>query len=115
MICFSIQAVHEIWGDAGEKRKKLPLGSNVSSKIDGIFILCKNFRFLRFSFKFAGVDSGRNITNALLHHSRYILFPKNYIELINFVSDQRKMSYYLRLSTASMKIYTTSMEQFGRT
>jgi len=66
----SIQAVYEIWGDSGEKRKKLPLGSNVANKIDGIFILCKNFRFLRFSFKFAGVDTGRNITNALLHHSR---------------------------------------------
>lgn len=66
----SIQTVYEIWGDAGEKRKKLPLGSNVSNKIDGIFVLCKNFRFLRFSFKFAGVDTGRNITNALLHHSR---------------------------------------------
>jgi len=66
----SIQAVYEIVGDAGEKRKKLPLGSNVGNKIDGIFILCKNFRFLRFSFKFAGVDTGRNITNALLHHSR---------------------------------------------
>eukprot|EP00092_Neocalanus_flemingeri_P104684 GFUD01134117.1.p1 GENE.GFUD01134117.1~~GFUD01134117.1.p1 ORF type:complete len:790 (+),score=209.50 GFUD01134117.1:72-2441(+) len=66
----SIQAVYEILGDTGEKRKKLPLGSNVSNKIDGIFVLCKNFRFLRFSFKFAGVDTGRNITNALLHHSR---------------------------------------------
>jgi len=66
----SIQTVYELWGDAGEKRKKLPLGSNVSNKIDGIFVLCKNFRFLRFSFKFSGVDAGRNITNALLHHSR---------------------------------------------
>jgi len=66
----SIQTVYEITGDAGDKRKKLPLGSNVSNKIDGIFVLCKNFRFLRFSFKFAGVDTGRNITNALLHHSR---------------------------------------------
>ena len=71
----SIQTVYEIWGDAGEKRKKLPLGSNVSNKIDGIFVLCKNFRFLRFSFKFAGVDTGRNITNALLHHSRYLKGP----------------------------------------
>lgn len=66
----SIQYVYEILGEAGEKRKKLPLGSNVSNKIDGIFVMCKNFRFLRFSFKFSGVDAGRNITNALLHHSR---------------------------------------------
>ena len=70
ILIYSIQTVYEITGDAGDKRKKLPLGSNVSNKIDGIFVLCKNFRFLRFSFKFAGVDTGRNITNALLHHSR---------------------------------------------
>ena len=41
--------------------------------MDRLFIVCKNFKFLRFSFKFCGVDKMRNITNALLHHSR----PKN--------------------------------------
>jgi len=65
-----IQSVYEIWGDNGEKKKKLPMWSNVSNKINGLFIQCKNFRFLRFSFKFSGVETGRNVTNALLHHSR---------------------------------------------
>lgn len=66
----SIEAVYEVLGEGGEKKRKLALGSTVSHRVEAIFVLCKNFRFLRLSFKFAGVDTGRNITNALLHHSR---------------------------------------------
>jgi len=72
----SIEAVYEVQGEAGdresrgERRKKLPLGSTVANRVEAIFVLCKNFKFLRLSFKFAGVDCGRKITNALLHHSR---------------------------------------------
>jgi len=66
----SIHAVYELTGETGEKRKKLALGANISHKVDAIFVLCKNFRYRRFSFKFSGVDAGRTITNTLLHHSR---------------------------------------------
>jgi len=66
----SIHSVFELVGENGDKRKKLPLGANISHKVDAIFVLCKNFKFKRFSFKFSGVDAGRTITNTLLHHSR---------------------------------------------
>jgi len=66
----SIHSVYELTGEAGDKRKKLPLGANVSHKVDAIFVLCKNFKYRRFSFKFSGVDAGKTITNTLLHHSR---------------------------------------------
>lgn len=67
----SIFAIYEVsGGDTSEKKKKLLFGSNISNRIDGVFILCKNFKFFRFSFKFSGVDQGRNVVNALLHHVR---------------------------------------------
>jgi len=65
----SIYAVYEIVGE-GEKKKRLSLGTSVNTKVDGIFVVCKNFRFHRFSFKFAKIDQGRNVVNALLHHIR---------------------------------------------
>jgi len=73
----SIEAVFEIHGDNADKRRRLMFGSSIPHRIEGIFVLCKNFKFLKFSFKFSTVDAGRNITNALLHHSR----PKK-IELL---------------------------------
>ena len=73
----SIEAVFEIYGDSADRKRRLQFGSSVPNKIEGIFVLCKNFKFLKFSFKFATVEAGRNITNALLHHCR----PKK-IELL---------------------------------
>lgn len=82
----SIEAVFEIYGDAGDRKRRLQFGSSVPNKIEGIFVLCKNFKFLKFSFKFSTLDAGRNITNALLHHSR----PKK-IELL-FAFDSQATS-----------------------
>ena len=82
----SIEAVFEIYGDSGDRKRRLQFGSSVPNKIEGIFVLCKNFKFLKFSFKFATVDAGRNITNALLHHCR----PKK-IELL-FAFDSQTAS-----------------------
>jgi len=66
----SVQSIYESSGETTERKKKLALGSNITNRVDGLLIVCKNFKFFRFSFKFCGVDQGRNITNALLHHSR---------------------------------------------
>jgi len=66
----SIYAIYEISGENSDKKKRLTLGSNIGTKVDGIFVVCKNFRFYRFSFKFAKIDQGRNVVNALLHHVR---------------------------------------------
>ena len=83
MIIRTIQAVYEIYGDAADKKRKLPFGSAVSNRILAILVLCKNFRFLRFNFKFAGVEAGRNITNSLLHHARCFKYY-NIIYKLNF-------------------------------
>ena len=82
----SIEAVFEIHGDNSDKKRRLTFGSSVPHRVDGIFVLCKNFKFLKFSFKFSTLDAGRNITNALLHHSR----PKK-IELL-FAFDSQSSS-----------------------
>ena len=57
-------------GENLDKKRKLSFGSSLHNKVDGIFIVCKNFKLYKFNFKFAKVDVGRNITNAILHHAR---------------------------------------------
>ncbi|EEZ98180.1 myotubularin-related protein 10-B [Tribolium castaneum] len=67
----SIDTIYQI-GD--KSRKKLTPGQNVSGKIKELLIICKNMRALEFSFKLADKDSGKNVTNALLHHA----YPKRH-------------------------------------
>jgi len=92
----SIYTISEITGEGTqEKKKKIPFDSNVNNKIDGIFVVCKNFRFYRFSFKFAKIDQGRNVVNALLHHVR----PKKNNLLFAF-----EQSLYKSLGEGSEKV-----------
>ncbi|CAB3379605.1 Hypothetical predicted protein [Cloeon dipterum] len=67
-----------------EKKRKLIGGQNVSSKIKGLLIVCKNMRTLTYSFKFSSVNSGKNIANALLHYAfprrHHLLFAYDYRE-----------------------------------
>ena len=56
IICIIKLNIFFLSGEGGDKKKKLTLGSTVNTKIDAIFILCKNFRFLQFNFKFAKID-----------------------------------------------------------
>ncbi|RZC43222.1 uncharacterized protein BDFB_001366 [Asbolus verrucosus] len=67
----SIDTIYQI-GD--KTKKKLTPGQNVSGKVKELLIICKNMRSLEFSFKHADRDSGKNITNALLHHA----YPKRH-------------------------------------
>eukprot|EP00088_Acartia_fossae_P021552 TRINITY_DN22964_c0_g1_i2.p1 TRINITY_DN22964_c0_g1~~TRINITY_DN22964_c0_g1_i2.p1 ORF type:complete len:760 (-),score=125.48 TRINITY_DN22964_c0_g1_i2:175-2454(-) len=85
----SIYAIYEISGETGDKKKKLTLGSTVNTKIDAVFILCKNFRFLQFNFKFAKIDQGRSVVNALLHHVR----PKKSSLLFAFEQKKKYHSF----------------------
>lgn len=92
----------EIHGDNVDRRRRLVFGSSVPHRIDGIFVLCKNFKFLKFSFKFSTLDAGRNITNALLHHSR----PKK-IELL-FAFDSQSTC---RVSPRSSPVWEKMMQE----
>lgn len=73
-----IETVYELYGDNADKKRKLVMGSSRSvrstanNKVDGIFILCKNFKIYKFKFNLQSskVDAGRNIANAILHHAR---------------------------------------------
>ncbi|XP_050293737.1 myotubularin-related protein 10-B [Anthonomus grandis grandis] len=69
-VCLSmIDCIYQV----GERtRKKLVPGQNVSGKIKELLIVCKNMKYLEFSFKFSDKDSGKGIANALLHH----VYPK---------------------------------------
>ncbi|XP_059485322.1 myotubularin-related protein 10-B isoform X2 [Neocloeon triangulifer] len=77
----NIDCIYHITRD---KKRKLVGGQNVSSKIKGLLVVCKNMRTLTFSFKFANVNSGRSIANALLHYAfprrHHLLFAYDYRE-----------------------------------
>jgi myotubularin-related protein 10/11/12 len=100
----SIHSIYEISGENGERRKKLTLGSNITNRVDGLFIVCKNFKFFRFSFKFSSLDQGRNITNALLHHSR----PKKNDLLFAF-----EHSLHQRPHTAHSTVWPSVLTESG--
>jgi len=104
----SIYSLYEISGEGGDKKKKLALGSTVNTKIDAIFILCKNFRFLQFNFKFAKIDQGRSVVNALLHHVR----PKK--SNLLFAFEQKKKKYHpLSGNPSSSTDWTSIVDKSG--
>ncbi|KAL1506237.1 hypothetical protein ABEB36_005634 [Hypothenemus hampei] len=71
-ICLSsIDCIYQL----GERsKKKLVPGQSVSGKVKELLIVCKNMRYLEFSFKLSDKDSGKIIANALLHHT----YPKRH-------------------------------------
>ncbi|XP_054262707.1 myotubularin-related protein 10-B-like isoform X1 [Macrosteles quadrilineatus] len=71
-ICLS--NVDALYLHVGDKKRSLLPGKNVSEKVKGLVVVCKNMRVMTFSFKFSPVGHGRNLTNALLHHA----FPKRH-------------------------------------
>lgn len=56
----------------GDRKKKLVPGHNISDKVKGLFVVCKNMKSFSFSFKFSPMGHGKTLTNALLHHA----FPR---------------------------------------
>lgn len=73
----------------GEKRRRLLPGKNISEKVKGLIVVCKNMKVLTFSFKFSPVGHGRNLTNALLHHA----FPKRHQLLFAYDFREPYISY----------------------
>uniref|UniRef100_A0A1B6FET7 Myotubularin phosphatase domain-containing protein n=1 Tax=Cuerna arida TaxID=1464854 RepID=A0A1B6FET7_9HEMI len=71
----------------GDKKRRLLPGKNMSEKVKGLIVVCKNMKVMTFSFKFSPVGHGRNLTNALLHHA----FPKRHQLL--FAYDFREPYY----------------------
>ncbi|XP_060525848.1 myotubularin-related protein 10-B [Cylas formicarius] len=67
----SIDVIYQI-GDRTKKR--LVPGQSVSGKVKELLIVCKNMKYLEFSFKSSDKDSGKNIANSLLHHA----YPKRH-------------------------------------
>ncbi|XP_012259111.1 myotubularin-related protein 10-B [Athalia rosae] len=76
--------IHDIYIIVGDKKRRLSSGSTIPSKVEGIFIVCKNMRTWSFSFKFSPVGCGKNLLTILLHHafpSRHqLLFSYDYKE-----------------------------------
>ncbi|XP_026289690.1 myotubularin-related protein 10-A isoform X2 [Frankliniella occidentalis] len=70
-----------------DKRRKMMPGNNISGKVKGLYIVCKNMRVIQFSFKFSPVGHGKTLTNALLHHA----FPRKHHLL--FAYDFRERYY----------------------
>ncbi|XP_039291181.1 myotubularin-related protein 10-B [Nilaparvata lugens] len=58
----------------GDKKKRLIPGKNISERVKGLHVVCKNMRTMTFSFKFSPVGHGKTLTNALLHHA----FPRRH-------------------------------------
>lgn len=59
-----------------KKKKRITSQQKISSKIEAIHIICKNFRFLKFSFKGTSKEQGRIIASSLLQfafHTRHDL------------------------------------------
>lgn len=56
--------IDEIIQIVDKKKRKLLPQQKISSKIEALHIICKNFRLLKFSFK--SKDEGKNIAHSLL-------------------------------------------------
>ncbi|XP_017791187.1 PREDICTED: myotubularin-related protein 10-B [Habropoda laboriosa] len=76
--------IQDIYVTVGDKKRKLVPGNTVPSKVKGIFIICKNLRTWSFSFKFSPIGDGKNLLQALLHHTfpskHDLLFAYDYQE-----------------------------------
>uniref|UniRef100_A0A1B6ECB3 Myotubularin phosphatase domain-containing protein n=1 Tax=Clastoptera arizonana TaxID=38151 RepID=A0A1B6ECB3_9HEMI len=81
----------------GEKKRRLQPGRNISERVKGLVVVCKNMKILTFSFKFSPVGHGRNLTNALLHHA----FPKRHQLL--FAYDFREPYYSVPMGTCMFR------------
>lgn len=71
-VCLSnVDILYQVGAD---KKKKLVPGHNISDRVKGLFVVCKNMKSFSFSFKFSPVGHGKTLTNALLHHA----FPRRH-------------------------------------
>ncbi|KAI5730573.1 hypothetical protein M8J76_015286 [Diaphorina citri] len=66
-VCLSnVDILYQVGGD--RKRRLVP-GHNISDRVKGLFVVCKNMKSFSFSFKFSPIGHGKTLTNALLHHA----------------------------------------------
>jgi len=106
-VCLSnVDIVYQLVGD---KKRRLVPGSNVSGKVNGLHILCKNMRVLSFSFKFSPVGHGKILTNALLHHA----YPKRHQLL--FAYDYREPYYNCQREVCSFWGLNDWKQELSRT
>uniref|UniRef100_A0A8D8YZH2 Myotubularin-related protein 12 n=1 Tax=Cacopsylla melanoneura TaxID=428564 RepID=A0A8D8YZH2_9HEMI len=81
-VCLSnVDILYQVGG--GGKKKLIP-GQNVSDRVKGLFVICKNMKSFSFCFKFSPLGHGKTLTNALLHHAfprrHQLLFAYDYRE-----------------------------------
>ncbi|PSN49432.1 Myotubularin-related protein 10-B [Blattella germanica] len=106
-ICLSnVDVIYQL---TGEKKRRLIPGNNVSGKVKGLHILCKNMKVLSFSFKFSPVGHGKTLTNALLHHA----FPRRHQLL--FAYDYREPYYNCQREVCSFRGLGDWEEELKRT
>ncbi|KAG8224111.1 hypothetical protein J437_LFUL001805 [Ladona fulva] len=70
------------------KKRRLSPGIQLSGKVKGLQIICKNMKVLTFMFKFSPIGHGKNVTQAILHHA----FPRRHQLL--FAYDYQEVSYF---------------------
>ena len=75
----NVQSVYQLCGD---KKKKLFQDSQLSDKIKGLQIVCKNLKVFTFNFDQSPIIQGKNIAKTLLHHAfpgrHQLLFAYDY-------------------------------------
>ncbi|XP_046400707.1 myotubularin-related protein 10-B [Ischnura elegans] len=83
----NVDIVYQIIGIGGKKRRLSPR-INLSGKVKGLQVVCKNMKVYTFIFKFSPIGQGKSVTNAILHHA----FPARHQLL--FAYDYREPSYH---------------------
>lgn len=77
----TLSNIDHIYQIVENKKKLLVPGSKVSSRIDFLVIVCKNFRLLRFAFADSEHGKGKHIAEALLKFA----FPNNHTLLFGYI------------------------------
>lgn len=76
----TLSCIDHIYQIADKKKKLLTPGFKISSRIDYLLVVCKNFRVLRFGFKRSMAGAGKYIAEALLK----LPFPNNHTLLFGY-------------------------------
>ncbi|KAK6631236.1 hypothetical protein RUM44_005762 [Polyplax serrata] len=75
----NISSLYQLFG---EKKKKLYQDSQLTEKIRGLQVVCKNMKVFTFNFDHSPIIQGRNIAKTLLHHAfpgrHQLLFAYDY-------------------------------------
>lgn len=76
----TLSNIDHIYQVADKKKKLLTNEYKISSRIDFLVVVCKNFRMFRFGFERSGKGAGKHVAEALLK----LPFPNNHTLLFGY-------------------------------